>query len=335
MKHLVLFALLVLNAGFVQAQMGFGKPEDVAEIKKRPLLVMLEEEDPKKVSKLSKKPDELAVYQNEIKRVNDALKEAVKYWTFHSHVEFKTRSEIKALQESRNKSFGVLSFTRYRVEDWHTNFATSPGSARQRVFFDGNKGSLTTFESYWLSQRYVTAKRDIASVYIDLIEGVENGRPVYLQNLPNLFPTLGDLVFGVQMVQSYLEGRLSGKNRSEGMEDLKERAGVLKQKTLLIDKDDVKGNLTSDDISENYQYKYQLTDYSTIEKAILDKDKNFAYVQIVPMMGTSGFVHYVVDAEKAVVIGYSAPFPIGLKGVSSGAARITAKHLKNYTQFVE
>lgn len=332
MKKIIILALCLLStAGF--AQMGFGKPEEVAAVKKRALLVMLEEEDPKKVTKLNKKPEELALYQSEIRRVNDAMKEAAKYWTFHSTVDFKTRSEIIKLQEAKNKNYAVLSFTRYKIENWHTNFqSTAPNSAK--IYYNGNTGSFTSTSSYWYGQRYVGGSREIASVYIDLIEGLENGRPVYIQNLPNLFPTLGDLVFGVQMVQSYLEGRLSGKKRSEGMEDIKEYAEVLKTKTLLLDREDIKGNLKEEEIAKNYPYKYIVTDYATIEKAILEKDKNYAYVQITPMMGTSGFVHMVVDAEKALLIGYSAPAPIGLKGVG-GAERITPKHLKNYTRFVQ
>lgn len=216
----------------------------------------------------------------------------------------------------------MLSFTRYQVENWHTKSHVEHGSNPS-----GPGGRLA--DSYWVHERYESGSKDLSAVYIDLIEGFEKGRPIYLQNMPNLFPTQGDLIFGVQMIQTYLIGRLAGKSMADAKEAMKEYANVLKTKPLLIDREDVKESLADAEIPKYYPYPYLITDYATIEKAIMEKDPRYAYVEIVPM-GTSGSYHLVVDAEKGVTIGYSTPLPM----IGSGG-RVTGRHLKNYTGFVE
>ncbi|ESU24652.1 hypothetical protein FEDK69T_05750 [Flavobacterium enshiense DK69] len=90
-----------------------GDPEDFQDLKKRTLIVEVLEEDPKVLKKLDKpkKAEELKEYQSFIKEFNEDFRiYAPKYWTLNSNIEYKTTTEIDALQKSKNKSYAVLRF---------------------------------------------------------------------------------------------------------------------------------------------------------------------------------------------------------------------------------
>lgn len=93
--NFLLFLLVISTYSF--GQMGFGKIEEVKEVKQRTLVFLMEEEDPDKIKKLTKKPEELLLYKSEIRRLNDAMKVAAGYWTYTaSPVEFKTRTATRS-----------------------------------------------------------------------------------------------------------------------------------------------------------------------------------------------------------------------------------------------
>ena len=59
-KHVLLLAIgLIFNVSAAWAQLGYGKPKDVAAVKSQPLIVMLKDEELSQLKKLAKKPDEL------------------------------------------------------------------------------------------------------------------------------------------------------------------------------------------------------------------------------------------------------------------------------------
>ena len=83
-KHsLLLAAGLLLTTSNAWAQLGFGKPKDVAAVKSQLLIVVLKDEEPSLLKKLAKKPDELADYKAYIADHNIKMQElAPKLWNF-------------------------------------------------------------------------------------------------------------------------------------------------------------------------------------------------------------------------------------------------------------
>jgi len=308
MKYIfVLLLLLVSLKPF--AQFGQGKVEDIQDIKKRTLILLLEEEDEKILKKLAKKPDELKFYKDEIVRLNADLTEiAAKFWTFTSGPVTKTRTEVEALKASKDKKYTVLAFDRYKATDW------------ARDFYGVN--------------RYAINSKLIGALFIDLIEEFEEHKSVSIQNLPNLVPTKGDLAAGLEMMQNYLNARLAGKKRKDTMDEVKENGAQLKSKTLLLDKEDLKGKLKPADIKAAYPFNYKIVDYGEIEKAILEKDSQYAFVQIVPLsLGTLSFEHIILDAGTGKALSQYLPIQVTTIGNSSNTnERIGEKALKAYVK---
>lgn len=87
-KHVLLLVTgLILNTSAAWAQMGYGKPKDVAAVKSQPLIVVLKDEEPGQLKKLAKKPDELADFKAYIADYNVKMQElAPKLWHFSPSV---------------------------------------------------------------------------------------------------------------------------------------------------------------------------------------------------------------------------------------------------------
>lgn len=310
MKYIfVLLLLFVPLKPF--AQFGQGKVEDIQDIKKRTLILLLEEEDEKILKKLAKKPDELKFYKDEIVRLNADLTEiTAKFWTFTSAPVTKTRTEVEALKASKDNKYAVLAFDRYKATDW------------ARDFYGVN--------------RYAINSKLIGALFIDLIEEFEERKSVSIQNLPNLVPTKGDLAAGLEMMQNYLNARLAGKKRKDTMDEVKENGTQLKSKTLLLDKEDLKGKLKPADIKAAYPFNYKIVDYAEIEKAILEKDSQYAFVQIVPLsLGTLSFEHIVLDAGTGKALTQYLPIQATIGNSSNTNERIGEKALKAYVKNAE
>jgi hypothetical protein len=300
----VMLLLMISNAGYSQ-YFRLGKANEVSEVKGRPLLLMLEEEDPKVISKLSKNSAELESYKNEIKRVNEELTAIVnKFWSFNDLPTIKTKTEINKLKGEKNKQYAVLSLNRVKVTSWAKDGA----------------------------YRYAIDSKVIATMFIDLIENLDKGNPVYYQNLPNVFPTQGDMALGIQMMQNFLQARLDGKKRNEISDEANENKSLLVGKTLLIDREDIKTGLTQAQIKEAYPYAFKVVSYKEIEDAILERDKNYAIVQIIPLMvGVPANAHIVINTEDGKSMGYYAPVQATVMGKNT-ESRITQRHLKNYAK---
>ena len=301
---LTIIFLLSATTGFSQ-YFRLGKLNEVKEVKQRPLILMLEEEDPKVINKLSKKPTELEAYKNEIKRINDQFPSLVsKFWTFNSVPIVKERSEVEKLKNEKNKTYSVLAINRVKVTSW----------AKDGLY------------------RYEIDSKVIATIYIDLIENLDKGDPVYYQNLPNVYPSNGDMVLGIQMMQNFLQARLDGKKRNEISDEADENKSLLSSKTLLIDKNDLKNGLTMAQIKEAYPFPFKVVEYKDIETAILERDKSFAVVQIIPLtVGVPANAHIVMSAEDGKSLAYYAPVQATAFGKNT-EARVTSRHLKNYAK---
>lgn len=296
--------LFTLSMPCSYGQMGLGKPEDVKDLKYRPLIVMLKEA----------KSDQEKPY---VEYYNQAIQRAVRnFWIFNDSIVFMPRSQVQSLHKSGNTSYGVMQFALWEVREYKSD-----------------KWSKNSFMHRYQSDSWI---RTILAV--GLIEkAFQRALPyIYYNHLPNIYPSEGDLVCAMQQIQSYLQYRLEGKKARDMREEIEQNAYKLKEKTLLMDKEEVSKKLTDADIKAAYPYPYKLAGYEEIEKAILSRDPKYAYVQIVPMAMNEKtvYAHLVVNAENGEMLGWSAPGPIMISGTGYGQ-RIKSNHLKDYASNIE
>jgi hypothetical protein len=303
MKRYILFVLTLLASSTFAQYFGMGKVDEVKEIQSRPLILMLEEVDPKVAEKYSKKPAELSAYQEEIERTNQAMIEAVtNFWTFTKAPAVKKKSEVDALIKAKNKQYAILALDRIKITSY----------VKDGMF------------------RYNYDSKVVATTYIDLIENLYRGNPVYFQNLPNEFPSRGDITIGIEMMQNFLTARLEGKKRNDISDEADEATGALTTKTLYLDKADLKNGLTEAQIKETYPYPFKIVTYDEIEKLILSRDKNGAVVQIIPLsVGVPAFIHFVAATENGKTLAFYKAVQASFGGKST-EGRVTLRHLKSY-----
>lgn len=97
-----------------------GDAKIFANLKTRNLIVELLEADEKIVKKLSKPKyaTDLKLYNEMISNYNAEIQlYAKKYWNLNSNIEFKTKSEVEALRDQKNKSYAVLRNLRLKDID--------------------------------------------------------------------------------------------------------------------------------------------------------------------------------------------------------------------------
>ncbi|TXE16369.1 hypothetical protein ES692_12615 [Psychroserpens burtonensis] len=142
-----------------------------------------------------------------------------------------------------------------------------------------------------------------------------------------------DATFIVQQIQHFLNGRIELKSGNKSRKDLKKefkaRAIKLKTKTLLLDEQLITSNLKKK-IKTIYPYEYKIVSKEIIDKAIIEKIENIAYIRPIPAIqitNTSGsekvskqlYLQYVINSLNGEVLTYIAPgISIGMSGDGNG-----------------
>src|SRR5688500_12778558 len=112
LKLIIATLVVLVTARTSVAQMGMGKPEDIMEMKKRTLIVLLQQESHKVIEKLNKTghADEVPVYKKTIEQFNESLKEAfTSSWPYEQKIEFKIPGEVLAITKSNSKEYAIVS----------------------------------------------------------------------------------------------------------------------------------------------------------------------------------------------------------------------------------
>ena len=305
MKRFLLIFLCILSANTINAQLGFGKPEDIKKVREVTLLVVLKTEDAKTVKKLAKKkdPSKLEEYKSDIVAYNTDLKAAISStWTFSENVKYITDEELEEYDSKSNKG-------KYAI-------------FRQLVDKGDNGTSLLKYDGVITTYAYGV-----------LLAG--KSKPVYAYMFSTLLPNEADFKFILQQIQNYLDGRAKAKEtkmtRKDMMAELNERAVEVKGKTLLVDRTDLAEGL-EEKFGSIYKHDHKLTDKAEIDQAILEKNADIAYVKIVPVGQITGVnggvkaskmlhVQYVIDAADGRIMAFSAPGGLGLGGVAGTLMR--------------
>lgn len=110
-KHLIAIVLLTFIS-FAHAQVGVVALKEYADFKNRTLLVIVEEQDQKLMSKLT--PEQQTVYKQEIEEYNTLVKWAMEtYYKVGNPVEYKPRKEVQEIIDNQDRKFAYLEFTKF------------------------------------------------------------------------------------------------------------------------------------------------------------------------------------------------------------------------------
>jgi hypothetical protein len=284
------------------AQMGMGKPEDIAEMKKRTLIVLLQQESFKVIEKLNKKGhgDQVPVYKKTIEQFNESLKSAfTSSWPYEQKIEFKEPGEVLAITKSNSKEYAIVSV-------W------------QREMKQGGEYNYTTYTNHldWNYKSIVKGDYDesdknffdkVTYMTVALSEKV-NKAPVAMVGLSNIFPTKADLVAGIYGVKYYMDYRQSDKGAMEALKDAKKISPELKTKTLLFRQSDLAKNFTKADLKALYKTKFDVVADTIVDKHVIDKTPGYAFIVTVPSPGeTAIFSQAIYDCENGDYLGGVIP----------------------------
>lgn len=266
---------------------------------------MLETEDSRRLEKSAKKAEN---YQTQVLDLNQNLRTLGEHWEFHDEILYMEPSEIMKLKKKKQHQYAVLYIQRLPIK-------------HKAGMLDVNKFDM----------RY----RVSADLSLTLIEKFPSKKPVTAFTLANSVPSLGDLVSTGRMLTLHMSNRLEGYKASDYRQEIKANAHMLKEKTLLLDKDMIDKNFEIRHIDKLYPYPYQITDSKSIEEAILNKDPNYAYISIIPLKtGATQDLHLVLNAENSQILGHSAPNVLVLS-IRNDSNKIHQRHLENYHKLVE
>jgi hypothetical protein len=292
MKKALLFSICLMSfLGSAQINSNFhGDAKDFIELKTRPLIVELLEEDEKVLKKLEKPKyaDDLIAYKKMIKLYNEEIVLfAKKYWILNSSIEIKKQSETESLKKSKNRSYAVLR--NLRLKDIDIDF-------RSKLYV--NAFVYTRIES--------NNDKPDSQAYM----------PVFSKK-SNILLEESDYKFCFDILQSNINYIISNKRNLNSEDFIKEMAKgncpLVKNKTLLVKESLLYEKVTKEACLKKYNGSLQITSDDIINKAFVEKDKEKVVLFSVPYdifkgsmgpVGQSFVVSYkvIVDCESGKIL---------------------------------
>jgi len=308
MKKTVLCLMFLSLAIGLNAHNGRARKSDIEKFKSRPLLVVLETEN-----------SEYSKFFN--KTIKEIFK---KYWTLNDSLMFMEKGVYKTKRHQGQEGWAIAEFS----ED---------------AFY---KRELNGWNSNTHFHRYKLWHWQACAMMFSLIENHEKIiNFIHRETLPNMFPSKGDLIYSLQMTESLFKRKLNGQSREERENQLESNKQLLKGKVLLIDSVELHNKVTLEKARQLYPYPIELVDYKKIEKAIVEGDAKYAYIQIVPItyplfevinpeqvfVTNYDYGHRIVNAKDGRVLSRLSSTGTGIKIMSYGG-RIKAKQLKKFAK---
>jgi hypothetical protein len=315
---LLLCLILMLRAGAASAQInsGFYRFYSFDIIKTQPLVVLLQEENPKELKKLANKPEELADYKGAIAYYNKQIQLlAPRFWKFSPSVEFQPESALKEIRAAKGRRTVVLRYEK------HTNGASSPGN-----------------NSYFIGSRQVASMELTTPGNGD--ENYELSSPAPLDVV---YPS--DMVFAFRYIQQRLAQDMQRKARVDAGRDRQdiqreERAEeeaevaanleLIRTRTLLIAENDLDPKLSAEGIRQFYPYPYQVVPRAAIEAAVQAGDNRYIYARRLAM-SVELIGPFLIDAANSHLLARSAS-----GGIRGGNSKLIGKDdFQDYVNYVK
>lgn len=294
MKKLSIIILLVISF-LAKAQISpriYGEKQDFENLKTRPLIIEILEEDPKTLKKLSspKKADELKDYISFIKEFNENFKLYVeKYWKLNSKFEYKTVTEVNALNKAKNSTYAVIRYISLNdIESYGLKSGLSvPAIAYTRIESDRKRPDAKNYLPY----RYF------------------NNNDKSLNE--------GDYRYVIETLQANVnwivknDKSLNFDKFSEKMAN--ENCSKLKGKTLLIEDNMMLKGRSMDEAKKNYGGDLKFVTEKEINDAFVNKTKNTAVMYAAPygimkggalvvQVSRTVFFKIIVDCETGEIL---------------------------------
>lgn len=324
-KIAVLFAVQLLAFFSARAQFQLPESRDLAMIKSKVLLVPVQEEVTRTLMDLQSKPDALQAYKDGIARFNQQLKEAVdQYWTLGKGVEYMPRTKVEQLMKEGNSKYIALQYELREGNIDQLMFSQIYGSEN----YNNDTRKLSKSKGYGVFRLMQPAARG------------QGPAALYSVFLPVAYPSQGDMVYAVKMMNAQLTKAMKEKTYTDVAEfeaAVAKNNKSLANKTLLIDPLQIESRTTIDDLRKNYAYPIEMADYDKINQAIISGDTTYAFVMIVPdadpghQVNRSGIstriMHLVVDPGSEEVLATCKPSRLDYQKV---AEDISKKEIKDY-----
>ena len=235
--------------------------KDGENIKKNILVVILLSEDEKYLKNLTKKkPEEVNTYKNQIQNYNTNIQLLAPQMIHISKgIQFKSLTEIAQMtyEDRANCTFMLLGYCSPAFNDW---------SEMPRIDFHCKAGPKKGIESFYDIESLFDTKLKyyLRWEFYNVNEKGKSSQLVFYKNLPNIFVSKSDIAYGLNQTQLKFECVFSKKNNEFNSQ-------ILKEKTLLINKDNLDEKTTEAGIKANYQYKFEIVTQEEFDKAILDR----------------------------------------------------------------
>lgn len=248
--------------------------KNIAKLKERQLIVIVNPPDPSIVGKFDRKdmPQVVQEYLQIINNYNDNMKfYTTKFWNFSSQpVLYKTRTEIEDMmrdKSQRDKYYFMYCYTYSRSININLQYTINHSGTK----IEGTPAILAI--------------------------GLYNESPMFKQEL-GLVPTMQDMSFWIPALNSAFNFVYTHKEKPTMTEMMDENAHILSTKTLLIPKDNVSPDVKSE-ISHYYPCRFKLVSYDEIQRAIANADTNYAYV-------IKQVYQLIINCSDGAGLGYSS-----------------------------
>lgn len=360
---LFIFCGIVVAKGQAIFQKSF-----IEELKQKPLIVVLLEENENYIKYLIKQKDSLIAvqYKNRIAEYNKNIQELLpKYFSFYKSVQYKTMNEVFSIpiEERRNVTFLAYntSGTLSDRNSWSIIKATMSEKDFQEKYnmpkSDSRSSEITWqivqyefyahtdaqyFKNYYKSFLLENDKFNYAQLELYSYDKSKNKSIIsYSKYLPNVCTTKGDLAFFFLDMQCIFNETLNDKKRDKSY--YKENGQLLKEKTLIILKDNLNEKLTEEEIKKEYPFDFKIVNREEYDNTIMERNDKQCYVIILPLakipisstgLAAINWYHEIIDANTNKILGMMMPSVILIPG-ADGSDKIHKKHFKKYIQYTK
>jgi hypothetical protein len=248
--------------------------EDYMEVRKRKLIVMIEEPREDVIKKLTKSSEQnsIDVYKGDLKALNENMRQVVaKFWSYNkADIQFKNIEEIKALSKTGTEEYVVLACV-----------STTPDNLYALKFNQGIDWSIDINKNQKVGDRSITA------ITISKIEDFGK-RQVGTAALFDLLPSKASLVCGLRDIRCYDEPRKPTVDENGNpIPKTKWKPGQLSEKTLLIREEWLDEELTSENLKKYYPYPYEICTREFMDEVVMDLNSKYAYGVMKPEIHSS------------------------------------------------
>jgi hypothetical protein len=295
-----MFLTCLISRGQINSSF-YADPQELKELKMRPLVVEVLEEDANVLKKLSKskKAEKLTDYKKFVTDFNADFKAYVqKYWMFTDKIEFKSSTEIKKLKKEKNKSYAILRLVQLNDKGYWgaKTYKTVPAIAFTRI---ENSISKTDSKIY-LPSRHLNNDKSLSEA---------------------------DYKYALSILQAnvnWIIGNNKVLNFDKYAEKMaKENVSKLKEKTLLVEDNMLLKGRSKDLAIKNYGGDLKFVSESEVNDAVVNKKKNTAVMYTAPygisksttgVLENSRIIYFkiIVDCETDEILWLYMPGPLNI-----------------------